>query len=42
VAEGGHAVLSKPFSLDELGRVIREVLDHAEPPSRRAPASAGA
>ena len=42
VAEGGHAVLSKPFSLDELGRVIREVLDYTEPSSRRAPASAGA
>jgi CheY-like chemotaxis protein len=41
VAEGGHAVLSKPFSLNELGRVVSEVLDRAES-SRRTSADAGA
>src|SRR6185437_17031997 len=29
VAEGGHAVLTKPFSLNDLGRVVRQVIDRA-------------
>jgi CheY-like chemotaxis protein len=29
VAEGGHAVLTKPFSLNDLGRVVHEVLQRA-------------
>ena len=41
VAEGGHAVLSKPFSLNELGRVVSEVLERAES-SQRTSADAGA
>ena len=30
VAEGGHAVLTKPFSLNDLGRVLRQVIDRAD------------
>lgn len=41
VAEGGHAVLSKPFSLNELGRVVHEVLERSEP-ARGTSADAGA
>jgi CheY-like chemotaxis protein len=30
VAEGGHAILTKPFSLNELGKVLRQVLERAD------------